>query len=510
MARLTLLPRRRIRQQLAHPVMAMAEEESPASLHLLQEHARAIFAHALGACRIENAFHDRIRFDGTTLLLEYPPETGQDQPPARIELGEYREILIVALGKAAVPMTQSLLEILPPTLRVRGICTAPSSPARPDRRIRYYAGGHPLPNNDSFRAAQRALRLLRRASEETFVVYLISGGGSTLCDLPLDPGISLDDTIAFHQALIASGATIGEMNTLRKHFSAVKGGRLATAAPDAVKLTLQVVDVPSHQADAVASGPTLADPSTVDDCRELLARYQLLEKFPASVRSFFSRPDLPETPGDKVAMKQRAEQIEAAVEAGREETSFASFTQQPGGFSNWLVTLVSNYDLVRAAREKAGPLGYEVIVDNACDDWPYDKAAAYLVDRLVELRRQHGDRKVCLLSGGEVTVHLDRQPGTGGRNQQFALDCALLFHERLPGQPVVCLSAGSDGADGNSPAAGALADPSTVTRAQALGFDAQAALDGFDACPLFTELGDSLHTGPTGNNLRDLRILLHG
>jgi len=357
-------------------------------------------------------------------------------------------------------------------------------------------------------------RLLQRFRRELHVtarhIYLISGGGSTLCDLPLDPGISLDDTIAFHQALIASGATIGEMNTLRKHFSAVKGGRLATAAPDAVKLTLQVVDVPWHQADAVASGPTLADPSTVEDCRELLDRYHLLEKFPASVRGFFSRPDLPETPGDKVAMKQRAEPIATAVDAGREGTSFASFSQQPGGLSNWLATLLSNQDLVRAAREKAAALGYEVVVDNACDDWPYDKAAGYLVDRFEELRRQHSDRKICLLSGGEVTVHLDRQPGSGGRNQQFALACALLFNERLPGQPVVCLSAGSDGADGNSPAAGALADPSTVTRAQALGFDAQAALDGFDACPLFTALGHSLRIGPTGNNLRDLRVLLHG
>jgi glycerate 2-kinase len=488
----------------------MAEEESAAPLHSLHEHARAIFAHALDACRIENAFHDRIHFDGTTLLLQYPPEMGPDRPRPRIELGEYREILIVALGKAAVPMTQSLLEILPPALRVRGICSAPSTPARPDRRISYYAGGHPLPNSDSFRAAGHALRLLGSASKETFVIYLISGGGSTLCDLPLDPGTSLDDTIAFHQALIASGATIGEMNTLRKHFSAVKGGRLATAAPNAVKLTLQVVDVPWHQADAVASGPTLADPSTVDDCRELLERYQLLEKFPPSVRSFFIRPDLPETPGDKVAMEQRAEQIEAAGEAGRDQISFANSSQQPAGFSNWLATLLSNQDLVRAAGEKAAVLGYEVIVDNACDDWPYDKAAAYLVDRLIELRRQHANRKLCLLSGGEVTVHIDRQPGTGGRNQQFALACALLLHERLRGQPVVCLSAGSDGADGNSPAAGALSDPSTVTRAQALGFDTQAALKGFDSCPLFTALGDSLRTGPTGNNLRDLRILLHG
>ncbi len=248
----------------------MDDEDTPAPLHSLHQQARAIFAHALDACSIERAFQNRVRFEGTTLLLEHSWEMDPAAPPTRIDLGDYREILIVALGKAAVPMTQSLLEILPPKLHVRGICSAPAKPARRDRRIRYYAGGHPLPNRDSFRAAQHGLRLLRRASESTFILYLISGGGSTLFDLPLDPKISLADTIAFHQALIGSGAAIGEINTLRKHFSAVKGGRLATAAPRAAKLTLQVVDVPLHQADAVASGPTLADPSTVDDCRELL------------------------------------------------------------------------------------------------------------------------------------------------------------------------------------------------------------------------------------------------
>jgi hydroxypyruvate reductase len=458
------------------------------------------------------------------LTIEHSPDI-QPIHAIRIDLGSYRNVLIIALGKAAAPMTQSitqsLLDITPRTLRLRGVCSAPARPAHGNWRIRYYAGGHPLPNRDSFRAAQHALRLLRRASEKTFVVYLISGGGSTLFDLPLDPEISLADTIVFHQALIASGATIAEVNTLRKHFSAVKGGRLATAAPRAAKLTLQVVDVPWHQAGAVASGPTVADPSTIDDCRELLARYNLLEKFPPSVRRFFSRPGLPETPGDKAAMKRDSdlleanrlepERLEAAREAGPGPYSWASFSNGPS-VTNWLATLLSNRDLLRAAQEKAGALGYEVITDNHCDDWPYDKATAYLVDRLIQLRRQHPNRKqgrkLCLLSGGEVTVRMDRTPGTGGRNQQFALACAVLLHQRLPGQPVACLSAGSDGVDGNSLAAGALADPTTVSRAAARGLDPQAALAAFDAGPLFTAIGDGVITGPTGNNLRDLRILL--
>jgi glycerate 2-kinase len=491
----------------------MAEDEerraTPHPLHHpLHRDARAIFAHALETCRIERVFHRRIRFEDTAIVIEHSPEIQPPIPAIRIDLVGYRKILIVSLGKAAIPMTQSLLDIMPPKLRVRGVCSAPVRPARRDWRVRYYAGGHPLPNRDSFRAAQHVLRLLRRASDQTFVIYLISGGGSTLFDLPLDPNISLSDTIAFHQALIASGATIAEVNTLRKHFSAVKGGRLATAAPRAAKLTLQIVDVPWQHSNAVASGPTLADPSTVDDCRELLERYRLLEKFPPAVRRFFSRPDLPETPGDKAAMKQDAERAEQARKAGPERYAWSSPSTGASVLTHWLATLLSNRDLLRAAEEKAAALGYEAITENHCDDWPYDKAAAYLADRLIELRDRHPGRKLCLLSGGEVTVHIDRTPGTGGRNQQFALACALLLHRQLPREPIVCLSAGSDGVDGSSRAAGALVDPTTIPRAQAFGFDPQVALGAFDAGPLFAALGDSIVTGPTGNNLRDLRILL--
>jgi hydroxypyruvate reductase len=460
-------------------------DEHLARLRPLHQDARAIFSHALDACRIERAFEQRIRVEDTTLIVEQP-----HLQPLRVDLRGYRRIQIIALGKAAVPMTQSMLSILPRKLRVRGICSAPARPEHRDSRVRYYAGGHPLPNRDSFRAARHALRLLHRATEDTLVLYLISGGGSTLFDLPLDPRISLADTIAFHEALIASGATIAEMNTLRKHFSAVKGGRLAAAAPRATKLTLQIVDVPSRHADAVASGPTLEDPSTVEDCRELLDRYRLLETFPPSVHRFFSRPDLPESPGDKAALQ------------------YATGKRDEARKANGLATLLSNRDLLHAARERAAALGYEIIEDNSCDDWPYDRAAAYLVDRLIEHRRQHPGGKLCLLSGGEVTVRIDRAPGVGGRNQQFALACAPLLERQLPHQPVVCLSAGSDGIDGNSPAAGAIVDPSTAARARALRLDPEAALAAFDAFPLFTALGNALLTGPTGNNLRDIRILL--
>ncbi|MCU1246085.1 MAG: D-glycerate 2-kinase [Acidobacteria bacterium] len=490
------------------PERLQPEQSPPDPLAPLHLDARQIFAHALDACRIDRILRERVRCDGTTLEVQHSPHLNRDDRPLRIPLEGYSRIFIIAIGKAAIPLTEGLLGILPRRPRIRGICAAPSRPAKRDWRIRYYAGGHPLPNQHSFRAARQALRLLRRATDKTLVLYLISGGGSTLFDLPLDAKITLSETRAFHQALVSSGATIAEINTLRKHFSAVKGGRLALAARAATKLTLQIIDVPPQHSSTVASGPTLEDPSTVEDCRNLLARHHLLHNFPPAVRRFFSRPDLPETPGDKAELERRAEDYAAAKAAGLRSLSRTYIGGNDPLGSNWVVPLLSNRDLVYAARQHATALGYHVVVDNACDDWPYDQAARYLVERLIELRSQHPGQKLCLLSGGEVTVVSDRTPGTGGRNQQFTLACALLLEERLPSEPVVCLSAGSDGVDGNSQAAGAVVDPTTARRARGLGFDPAAALAAFDSGPLLGALGNSVLTGPTGNNLRDIRILL--
>jgi glycerate 2-kinase len=459
----------------------------PHPLDALHREARDMFAHALETCRIDRAMAEHVNFEARTLVLHPSRLIERIRQPIRIDLGAYRSILVIALGKAAIPMLETLLAQMPRRMHVRGICCAPQHRSR-GWRFRSFVGGHPLPNEDSFRAARLALRLLSKTTEKTFVLYLISGGGSSMLELPLDPAISLEDTIAFHEALLGSGATIAEINTLRKHFSAVKGGRLATAAPRADKLTLQVADVPLRYLNTIASGPTLPDHSTVEDCRALIERYHLFAKFPPAVQQFFARPDLPETPGDKPG------------------TAIAAHSSPERSFNGYLDTLLSNHDLVNAAREHARALGYRVFVDNTCDDWPWDRAAAYLVERFARLRREHP--RLCLLSGGEVTVTLDRAPGTGGRNQQFVLACGRLLARDLPGEAVVALSAGSDGADGNSPVAGALADPTTLARAHAFGYDVAQSLASFDACPLLTALGDTLVTGPTGNNLRDLRILL--
>jgi hydroxypyruvate reductase len=326
-------------------------------------------------------------------------------------------------------------------------------------------------------------------------------------DLPLDSAITLDDTVEFNQALLASGAPINEINTLRKHFSAVKGGRLAMAAPEAAKISLLLPDVPLRTLDALASGPTSPDHSTVEEVRDLIARYNLAEKFPARVRAFFEQTNLPESPGNKSwrpAFLPKLPWTEAVL--ARRVTAVATMQGEDEAFRDSVFEiLLSSHDLVESARSLAQKAGYYTVVDNSCDDWDYADAARYLLELFHTLRR--ANERVCLISVGEVTVKLNRTPGAGGRNQQFALACALEL-QKYPGAHLTVLSAGSDGIDGNTRAAGAIADPTTVTRARAFGFDPEQSLASFNACPLFTALGDSVVTGPTGQNLRDLRLLI--
>ena len=444
------------------------------NLDQIHADASSIFKHALKACDIPAAFDRHLRFEDKKLVRQLSPRV----KPVTISLDPYKKFLVIAFGKAALTMSSALLDRLPRKTPFRGVCSAPEIPKKHTWRMRYLAGGHPLPNADSFKAAREALRLLKRARKDTFIFFLISGGGSAMLELPRDKRVSLDDTIAFHETLVASGATITEINTVRKYFSAVKGGRLALAAPDSEKLSLLVADVPLKDLGAVASSPTLPDRSTPQQCQEILDRFHLLEKFPHAVREYFDSLHLGSSPPQS-------------------ESEHLQHTQ--------FDTLLSNHDFVNAARDHASSLGYHVIIDNTCDDWDYREASQYLLKRFHELRREFP--RLCLLSSGEVTVKLEGPPGCGGRNQHFALATAMDL-ARTPDDNIAVLSAGSDGIDGNSPAAGAIADPTTITPARAYGFDPEATLARFDSCTLFTALGDTVVTGPTGNNLRDLRILL--
>jgi hydroxypyruvate reductase len=218
----------------------------------------------------------------------------------------------------------------------------------------------------------------------------------------------------------------------------------------------------------------MPDTTTVADCYAIVKRYKLLKEFPASVRALFGREQLQETPKRNDPVFERSR----------------------------YTTVLSSATAVNAAVERAVLSGFAVEVDNSCDDWDYERAADHLLARLRELRR--GVSRACLISGGEVTVKVGAKAGIGGRNQQFALYCA----QEIAGENITVLSAGTDGIDGNSDAAGAVVDGTTVERAQMRGLDIAAALMQFNAYPLFDAIGDSIMTGPTGNNVRDLRILM--
>jgi hydroxypyruvate reductase len=365
-----------------------------------------------------------------------------------------------------------------------GIVASSVEPASQVHGFRYFRGGHPTPTAESILAASAILNSLTALDSTALAIFMISGGGSSIVEKPVmtlkDAEISLPDLAATYRALVNSGAPIAEINAIRKHLSAVNGGRLAQAAYPAQQVSILVSDVPDDTPDALASGPTMPDSTSIHDCERIAAQYNLVDQFPASVANLFQQHALDETPKSDDPAFVRA---------------------------RWW-TVLSNKVAIDEAAIAATRAGFAVEVDNSCDDWPYDKAAGYLLNRLHELRRTVS--RVCLISGGEVTVTV-RNGGIGGRNQQFALACA----EPISGQDITVLSAGTDGIDGNSPAAGAVVDGSTIDRtkdrakARAGGLEAvRRALSGFNAYPLFDALGDAIITGPTGNNLRDLRILL--
>ncbi|MBS1814726.1 MAG: DUF4147 domain-containing protein [Acidobacteria bacterium] len=424
--------------------------------------ARQIFAEALAAVDVRAAVQREVLADDETITIA----------DTLISRADIDCIFIIAIGKAAMPMYQAAAQSLN-GIDHKAVVIAPEE-TRAEVRGAFFAGTHPLPTEQSFAAARAVLELLHTANERTAVLFLISGGASAMMELPLDSAITVEETAAFHQALIASGLRIAEMNALRKHFSAVKGGRLALAAVNArAQYTLLISDVPSATPDAIASGPSLPDSTTIDDCRKLLSPLQL----PPSVQRFFEDPQLPETP----------------------KANNAAFVR-----ATWKVILSSDH-LAQAAAQAAQRASFTPVIDNTCDEWEYRKAGEYLFQRAGDLLQQQG--KYCLISVGEVSVELPRNPGTGGRNQQFALWCAKQL-QLLPNTPLTVLSAGSDGIDGNSTAAGAVADGDTLQNALDHGLWPRKNYADFDANPLFTTLGDVIVTGPTGNNLRDLRLIL--
>ena len=394
---------------------------------------------------------------------------------AVIDLSRYREIVGIAFGKASFAMAEALTRVLAPEHAVDGVLVVLEEPRQNLVGWQVFVGGHPAPTEGSLAAGRAILDRLARCNERTLIFFLVSGGGSSLVEQALAPVLVLDDIRRLHSALVTCGASIEEINVVRKHVSATKGGRMAMAAPQAMKITLAVSDVPLGEESALASGPTLPDPSTVAEALKIARKYGLLGKFPAPLRAALETGTFVETPKLK----------------------------DPAFARSHFVRILGEHELMHAAHHACEAAGYVCVCDNTTNNWPVEKAAEHLLALLESQRREYPDERVAVLADGELSSPVTGS-GMGGRNSAFVLACV----PKIAGKKITVLSAGTDGIDGNSPAAGALADGETMLRAAAAGLAPAEFFRRNDAYNFFERLGDAMVTGPTGNNLRDLRILL--
>jgi glycerate 2-kinase len=392
-----------------------------------------------------------------------------------IDLRDFSSIVAIAFGKTSFAMAEGLTRVLNPEFRAEGILVTPARPPRELPGCRTFIGGHPLPNAASFAAGRAILDRLAQCDARTLIFFLVSGGGSSLVEQPLDPSVTLEDFAQLNAALVTCGASIDEINTVRKHLSATKGGRLAAAAPRSMKVTLAISDVPRGHESSLASGPTLPDPTSAENAERVVAEYGLIEKLPPSLRSQMEKHTLEETPkaGDAV------------------------FT------CSHFVLVLGAHELTHAAHRACEREGYLCVCDNSTDNWPLEKAADFLLALLQAQKTANPGRAVAVLASGELSSPVTGN-GVGGRNSAFVLACV----PKIAGRNITVFSAGTDGIDGNSPAAGAVADGKTLSRARNAGLDVSDFSRRCDSFEFFTRLDDAIVTGPTGNNLRDLRILL--
>ncbi len=381
--------------------------------------------------------------------------------------------IVVGAGKSAAVMAAAL-EAAWPDVPLTGVVVTRYGHAVPTSRIKVIEASHPVPDANSERAARHILQAVRGLGPDDLVIALISGGGSALMALPA-LGLTFADKQALNRALLACGATISEMNCLRKHLSAIKGGRLAAAAAPARVVTLAISDVPGDDPAVIASGPTVPDPTTFADARALLARY-----------------DIHPSPAVAARLAQDADE-----------------TPKPGDLPHAEFHLIATPAMALAAcAEKARTLGLApLILGDALEGESREMGTVMAgIARSIATHGAPLPAPALLLSGGETTVTIGTGPaGKGGRNTEFLLGLAIA----LAGRPNIWATAGdTDGIDGSDDAAGAIVTPDTIARARAAGLDPRALLAAHDSYTLFDTIGDLIRTGPTLTNVNDIRAIL--
>jgi hydroxypyruvate reductase len=388
---------------------------------------------------------------------------------------------LLAVGKAACGMAAEVEAQLGAKLRdeliIAPAAVLAAANASPSSRIRVLPGAHPIPDESSIAAGRAALAFAAEAQPDEIVLLALSGGASALMVAPAD-GLTLLDKVAITSALMRAGATIRELNAVRKHLSALKGGGLLRAlAPGARLISLIISDVPGNDLATIGSGPSAPDPSTYADAIGVLKRRGVWGRAPEPVRHHLERG--------------LAGEIAETLKSG---DSIAARAQN--------LIIGDNSTAVAAASAAAAALGYEVDGSRALSGEANELGAA-LAAYTATIERQ----RVCVVAGGEPVVTMSGR-GRGGRAQQAALAMALELARRAPEARIAALFAGTDGVDGPTDAAGAILSPATIRRAAEAGLDAAAALARNDAYPFFKALGDLVMTGPTGTNVADLFVAL--
>ncbi len=437
----------------------------------LRHDAPCIFAAGVAAVDPVAAVQRAVVRHGETLVVDGTP----------YDLRRYAQIYVVGAGKAGATMVQGLETVLNGRLS-GGAVTVKYGHLAPATRVTLHEANHPIPDLAGVQGATAIMHLAQLAGADDLVFCLLSGGGSALLPAPCD-GITLEEKQRLTGLLLECGASIDEINVIRKHISRLKGGQLTRLVAPATLITLVLSDVVGDRLDAIASGPTVPDPSTFQDCLDIVARYDLLERLPPSIRTHLQRglagiyPDTPK--GDDPA------------------------------FAPCQTVIIGNNSMaLQAACAAARDLGYATLMLSSSIQGEAREVARMHAAIAQEIRR-HGaplTPPACILSGGETTVTI-RGDGTGGRNQEFVLAAALDI-AGLDG--VVVLSGGTDGTDGPTDAAGALADGQTVARAQARELQPEHYLRRCDSYNFFAALGDLLITGPTGTNVMDIHLVLVG
>lgn len=434
-----------------------------------RQDAIEIFQAGLGAVAPGTAIKKFCRLNGEILQVD----------DCSYDLGRFQKILVLGVGKAGASMAKAIEEILGERIS-SGIVTVKYGHLEKLKTIKIHEAGHPVPDQNGYAGAQAIYQLASSADKETLVICLLSGGGSALLPFPVE-GVTLEDKQETTKVLLACGADIHEINAVRKHLSTIKGGGLARAVYPATLITLILSDVVGDDLDSIASGPCVPDSRTYSDCKAIFTKYSIEDKIPSTVLKHIESGIagiVPETP-----------------KAGQD---FFKKTQN--------VIVARNFDALLKAKEKADELGYATLLLSSMIEGETSDAAVnhMAIGAEIQLHGYPVEKPACLISGGETTVTIKGE-GKGGRNQEFVLAAAL----RMTGmENAVVLSGGTDGSDGPTDAAGAIADSTTLERAASKGLDAREYLGNNDSYNFFNELNDLYKTGPTNTNVMDLRILL--